>query len=315
LNNETFGFMDVLSESIRSVESGHPGLLPDLRPSKALVVGSDYGGQHRTAQFESFSFVIADVKFCVEWAERRKALRNAKLNDGRRLGYKSLNDRKRLSILLPFLTIADQLPGLLVSVLVDKQVSTLFGDGLPLRKDDPRLSEFDGWSPHVVEKFLRIAHLLSFFLAGLSAPGQDVFWISDQDEIVANSVRLHRCVELFCRVASHYLPHSLGNFRLSTTQSDTGSRDLEDFAAIPDLVCGALCDAVSAMKSAGHLPMSEIIRPLGVSLPLKATSILNWLSDDRQPLRRLIYVIDEVPGVKRLRATCLRLEQLPNPTG
>ena len=61
---------------------------------------------------------------------------------------------------------------------------------------------------------------------------------------------------------------------------------------MPDLVCGALCDAVSEMKSAGRLPVSEIIRPLGVSLPMKATAILNWLSDDGQPLRRLVFVID-----------------------
>jgi hypothetical protein len=71
LNNESFGFMNVLSESILTMESRHPALLPDLRHANTLVVGSDYGGQHKTARFESISFVIADVEHCVEWAKRR----------------------------------------------------------------------------------------------------------------------------------------------------------------------------------------------------------------------------------------------------
>jgi hypothetical protein len=314
LNNENPGFMNVLSQSVRTMECRRPGLLPDLRQAKTLVVGSDYGGQHAAARFEAFSFIIADVEPCVEWAKRRRLLRDVALSDGRRLEYKSLKDRKRQAVLLPFLAIANELPGLLVSVLVDKEVSSLFGEGSAFKKGDLRLGELAGWSPSVAEKFLRIVHLLSFFLAGLSAPGQHVFWISDQDEIVANQARLYRCVELLAHIASNYLPHSLGTLRVSTTASDTGSRDLEDFVAIPDLVCGALVDAISGMKSAGPLPVSEIIRPLSVNLSLKAKAIVEWLSDDSQPLRRLVYLIDEEPGLKRLRATCLHFGPLPGPT-
>ena len=84
----------------------------------------------------------------------------------------------------------------------------------------------------------------------------------------------------------------------------------------PSLTClwGAF-DAISGMKSAGTLPVSEIIQPLGVNLSLKAKAIVEWLSDDTQPLRRLVYLIDEEPGLKRLRATCLHLETLVGQTG
>jgi hypothetical protein len=308
LNDERFGFMNVLSESIRTVELRHPHLLPNLRDAETLVIGSDYGGHHAASRFESFSFVIADHKSCLEWANRRRRLREAHLNDGRRLAYKNLNDGKRRAILDPFLRIADELPGLLFSVLVDKDVASLFGDGIAFRRDDPSLVEFDGWSPSVIEKFLRIIHLVSFLLAGLSAPAQHVMWVTDQDDIVANTARLNRCVELLARICSHYLPHSLGHLRVATTKSDTGSRDLEDFVAIPDLASGALCDVVSELKLSGGLPASEIIQLLGPNLQPKAKAITAWLSEDGHPLRRLIYAIDEMPTVKRLRATCLRLE-------
>jgi hypothetical protein len=86
---------------------------------------------------------------------------------------------------------------------------------------------------------LRVVHIVSFFLAGLSRAHQNVIWITDEDEIAANDNRMRELTNLFGNISSHYLPHSMGHFRCGTMKSDDGSRQLEDLASIPDLVAGA----------------------------------------------------------------------------
>jgi hypothetical protein len=310
LDDPALGFMRGFSESIMRMEGKYPNLLPDLRRGSIIFVGSDYSGQHDLARYESFSFLFADLERCGFWEAQRRRLRQRFLPDGRRLSYKNLNDRRRKRALQPFLEAANAIPGLLVTILYDKAMQSVFYPRDQLDIDDPELSECYEWGSVAFDKLIRAIHLVSFFLAGLSRPNQDLLWITDEDDIIPNEQRLRKVVKLFANVSSHYLKHNLRHARIGTTKSDTGSRDIEDLIAVADLAAGALSQLLTDYQKTSNLPFSALTLPPPDCLPRKAKEVLNWFADHTQPLKRMVYLIDEEPDSFRLRLTYLRLHGL-----
>ncbi len=62
INSELSGLMKGFSESIKRMEFRHPGVLPDLRKGNTIFIGSDYGGQHNLARYETHTFILADLE-------------------------------------------------------------------------------------------------------------------------------------------------------------------------------------------------------------------------------------------------------------
>ena len=143
---------------------------------------------------------------------------------------------------------------------------------------------------------LRIVHFVSFFVSGLLRPGQNVVWISDEDEIAPNPERVSQVTELFRTVSSHYLKFNMGSFRFGTTALDDGTRSLEDLLSIPDLVAGALSDSFTTMNRGLQLPDSELCLFAPQNIPPKTRYVMDWFSDNLQPLRRVVYVLQPAEG-------------------
>lgn len=291
-----------ISNIIRQLAIAHVDLLPNLHLGSTLLVASDYSGQHKAAGHEAFSFLVADLSFCWLWNEKRQDVRKTVLRDQRRMSYKGLNDVQRRRALAAFLNAADWIPGVLATVLVDKRFIrslTLSSEewlGLP-----PSLAR---WPIHVIRKLLFVSHLGSLFIAGLSAPGQNVMWFTDNDDFVANDKRVVDLTPFLAGMVSSYSEQQMGHFRFGTTRCDNGDLMIEDFTSLPDLAAGAVCE----IPMRGVLPQcSQVLTSTRGHLPLKAASILAWLSRKQQALRRLIFIVDNGDGPKRVRARVLEL--------
>jgi len=166
--------------------------------------------------------------------------------------------------------------------------------------DGLRGSRHNGWKPASIERALRVIHFASLLLRGLSSPGQDLWWLTDQDEIVANESRHRSFVSLMAIVASNYLPHELRHMRIATTGSDTGRRDVEDFVSIADFAAGALQEVLTAGYGQRVIEARSLFIPVRQGLGLKTRRIMDWFADNTQPLRRLMVIIDEpVAGAPR----------------
>ncbi|HEX8987659.1 MAG TPA: hypothetical protein VF816_06835, partial [Rhodocyclaceae bacterium] len=263
--------------------------------------GSDYSGQHATSQFEALCFLLVDADRSGSWLDAQKSLRKQFLPDGRRLSYKALNDRHRNAALPRFLDATNLLSGLLVVVLVDKRIETLFKPSGRIESSDPEIPSLAHWAPQVVEKLLRICHLASLFLAGISGANQDVLWITDQDDIAANVERHRELVSTFGRISSHYLSHTLGHLRIATTAADTGKRDIEDFVAIADLAAGAICETLNTYHRLGIPPAPGVTLPIPSGIETKVLRLMNWFSDSRSSLKRLVLAFEPLAGSTRLR--------------
>ncbi len=291
LDDQKFGLMNTFSENLKQIETDYPNLFPDLRNGQTIFIGSDFSGQHKLARYETLSFLFADIEDCSQWENLRQQLRKNYLADGRRMSYKNLRDSKKRNILIHFLNAADNIPGLLVTILIDKKIGSLFTFENHLDTSSPEFMQFKHWKRNTFEKLLRVIHFVSCFLNGLSRENQDVLWFIDEDEIVANENRLKEFVKIFGQICSNYLKHGLGNLRIGTTKSDTGRRDIEDLVSVTDFAAGALCQVLSDYLKNGIIPGSQILTPLMHPLPSKTKEIMLWLSDSSRRLKKIVYEI------------------------
>jgi hypothetical protein len=286
----------ILDEGIRRLLAQNPDGFPDLRSTSTVLIASDYSGDHSGSKYKVLSFLFADIEGCQEWDEERSGLRAGLLPDKRRMSFKELShDKQRQRALAPFLTAANAIPGLVFTVAIDSAIDSLFEGVAPLDLSNPDFAAFRRWKPRVLEKAFRAIHFTSFLLAGLSRPGQNVLWFTDEDAIVANLDRLTQFTSLFAWIASSYLAFNLGHLRCGTTQCDDGSLIVEDLAAIPDLIAGSVRDQLQLVSDVGpDLPGVFWIHR--GDFPNKTSFINWWLSDTTKPLKRVLCLLDPAPN-------------------
>jgi len=309
LDRNDLGFLNTLSHIFMRLETQHPQALPNLRAAKCLFVGSDYGGEHKGAMYHTIAFLMADVADCAAWQGNRKRIRSDLRLGRRRMAFKNMNDAVRTKAFYGFLESADIIPGLLVVFAIHKRSGSLFGSGDKLDPTTLDLEPLRTLSAPIAEKVLRVVSLLGSLIAGLSAPGQDVVWATDEDAIAANASRVQHLVNALVLVSSHLLDHHLRHLRVATAKQDNGDLLLEDLLAIPDIAAGGLSDALSTMFVHGaplgglELPRSDIVSAKGRRVP-------DWFSDNTQPLKRMCVIIDQTADSQKIRATHVRFHGL-----
>ena len=138
------------------------------------------------------------------------------------------------------------------------------------------------------------------FMAVFSNPGQNVYWISDEDELFAGAKLMDtkRMIENF---TSAYIQHPLGEVGLGTTKIDEADRFDEDCASVADLVAGATAEVLSRMlTSCREMPKEP--RPfLPDQISRESDLISDWFSSQHGLLRKYGVVISMVtPGHYRI---------------
>jgi len=92
-------------------------------------------------------------------------------------------------------------------------------------------------------------------MAILTQPEQNVYWISDEDELFANPIKANDTKRMLQCFTSAYISYSLGELGVGTTRIDEDDRFDEDCAAIPDLVAGSTAELLTSLiREHGTLP-------------------------------------------------------------
>ena len=226
-----------------------------------------------------------------EWEQQRLQVRQEHLSDSRRMSFKRLGDAQRRRALGPLLDAANSLHGLSFSVALNKKCESAFAAIPPLDLSNPEFDMYRKWKPAVLEKAFLTLHILGVLLAGLAAPGQDVMWFTDEDCIAANDDRACELTQLFAWITSQYLTFDLGHGRCGTSRCDDGSRQIEDFLALPDMIAGALAEQMQ-LKSANPTELSDIFWMHRPDFSDKTRHITWWYSNSGKPLKRLFCIVD-----------------------
>jgi hypothetical protein len=239
----------------------------------------------------------------MHWLLSQSFFRTNILKSKRRMSFKGMNDIHRRNALMPLLQSAMKIEGCLITFAISKRNAYLFDSEHRSIEDN---CEIMLWKPKAQERLLRILHLSTFLLSGLSAPNQDVLWITDEDDISANTNLLTQLTRLFGNISSHYLAYDLGHLRCGTTQSDDGGLFLEDCCSIPDLAAGALSEVCTGFVDQSCFPVKGLITPHPAGLTSKSQIIAAWIAQLSAPLREMTCIIEIEPHSKRTRTTTLK---------
>lgn len=211
-----------------------------------------------------------------------------------------------------FLRHANQIEGVLLIVAVAKDINTIFevGDSETEKADKARLGI---WKPGVHEHLIRVLTFSALLISMTAVTFQNLLWIFDQDEIASNDDQLVKLTELFGNVYSNLQGPFLGHIRIGTTKSDNGTLELEDLAAIPDLAAGAVCESLSKRYSDLKRPAKGLIHPMPFHLSYKSKYLLQWMSDDRAPLRKVVLLINWSSDKKSKYVTTIKFDKINPP--
>lgn len=274
-----------------------PRLLTEPR-GQQLLVACDIGGSQKAQRYETYAFLILDLNRNAPWLAGQARFRSVVLPHRRRMAFKAMNDAFRRRALAPFMELADHLNGVLVTFAVDKLQRPRIGVDESLGGE---LGTF--WKISTIDRLMWVIYLSVFLVSGFSAPGQDVMFIIDEDEVAANVPQLTKLTELFGRAHGNQGGPMMGRLRCGTTKFYDGSLALEDIVAIPDLAAGAIGEFTDVLDRDGAGPLAGILQRLPAGLTWKTRMIMPWLLQEVSALTRMTCIIDGAPGSPKWRAT------------
>jgi hypothetical protein len=259
-------------------------LLPDLTAfnNKSIGVFSDYSGEG-AGRYNVYSILICGMNMASGFHDRVVKVRADHALGDKEISFKDLNMGQMRRAMPEFLEAADQLPGLLYTVAVDKRIRSVFGSEPDSPKKIAKILEDVGLgtrSHKTAEKLMRIVHLVAYFVALLSTDKQNVFWMTDHDEISPTIEQHQQLMELcFGRVLPFYLqPETKFEIMGGALPFDERSVEMNDRLSLPDLVAGVIGDYLTKRDTQG---------PEDIRIKEAAGDVLLWLTKPGIGLKKI----------------------------
>ncbi len=259
-------------------------LLPDLSALANSTVGifSDYGGEDNASNYLTYSFLVcAWGSLGAFWREMKKHRANVGLGD-KEIEFKDFGMGLMRKALPGYLDLLNgYVPGLLITVVVDKRIISLFGPqdrstgaALSKRLEDVGVGKL---KPEVAEKSFRVVHTAAFLTALLGHEGQKIFWMSDHDAICRDLKAQNRLVALFQNVLGLYTERQFGQIGCALP-FDERNTDYLDLLSAADVVAGSVGQYFTSRDKLGEND---------ARVKEGAEKILIWLGHDGLALKKL----------------------------
>lgn len=256
---------------------------PDLRKDDDLAIAADYSGEHESSKYRILTFLLTDRSSIVDgWEQTRLEIRKRHLPDQRTFAFKKLNDALLQKALFPFLDATSRLNGIIFSVALDKRLAT---STLGFQTDAAGLKQ------KVLSKLVQIAAFGSLLVGGLSRPGQQLRWITDDDETVSNEAAVAKAGHVIASLLDLMAARGLVPASIGISSKFDDLKRAEDLCAIPDLVGGALCEFIEAFPGELTPGTSQLTIPTARRLSTKSTLVLGWLRLAQGNLKHMLAVI------------------------
>jgi hypothetical protein len=204
------------------------------------------------------------------------------------IAFKEFRRGKLRAALPDYLAAANELPGFLCTIAVDRRIATLFGphnDRTVFRRlKDGLLSEGLGdWDLAAVEKLMRVVHMAAYLAALLAADGQKIFWMSDHDSICPNEGKHGSMMAIFDRVLRIYTRPGVDYPLIGSARPfDPPSVEMNDLLGLADVVAGSV---------AQYLTKSDTENPDEIVLKSGAEKVFRFLGTEGIGLRKATFVI------------------------
>lgn len=280
-DNPEKGAVNFLSKYIYDLENSAKINLPHLRENENLYVFSDYSGKDN--QLITYSILVLDESSFHSFIAVQKQFWEKYTLGLRIIDYKSLNDIFNQAALVPFLQLCNNINGLVFTVIFEKKTKSIFQKEIP----ENLQGQIAVWkNKSVREKFLRLRELILLILNGLGRESQNILWVTDNDDIVANDLQLKTGNVILKETLSKYLDFKIGNFELkSLLHVDSPDRCFKKLCSLTDLVAGTLVDFVGDYYKENKIPKEEGIADPIPHAKSKLNDITDWLLKDEEGVR------------------------------
>ncbi len=302
ISDDDAGFVKDVSDIIALEAWKDPSLVPDLSREDTLFLFADYS--RGRGHYKTYSFLAVGQSGVDSFSITRRLLRGKSGLGDRRMSFKGLNDKVKLKALPAFLSLAGALEGFILTFAVSSNIPYMFAE--QFLQVWPELGAF---KKSVLEDMLRIAHFGAQAVLIGFRPRQNIYWFTDEDNIVANEAHQQQFGKLSETIIRRALrEEEIGRIAFGLSGIDDGSLELEDLIAIPDLVAGAICEALDTLSESGqHItPRVDLRRP---AVSRKANLICEWIGKTGNPLKHFGVTFDRTgPGTWDWRPVFFRIK-------
>lgn len=268
-------------------------------PSPAMFIFSDYGGDARELRVHTYSFVMCGVPADTEFARRVSQARDAHPVFKGEMAYKKVRAKGWQAAMEAFCGATRQLPAQAVTIAIDKHrdLEELYVPHSDVNQRDPEWHQTCSvFKPKVRSQVLRITHLAAMLASAFSLPGQNVFWITDNDNIVADDRLGRAATSLYLRNLHRYSPHELGMVEVSPASRFCELPIVAEILSVADLCAGATAEAMS-MEVHSESRLLDNVHQRIEDPTTRAKAILKLLTTGSDLFRHLaLRVIHEPPG-------------------
>ncbi|MBA0882882.1 hypothetical protein [Flavobacterium undicola] len=259
-------------------------ILPELKTlgNQSISIFSDYGGEHTTSKYYSYSFLFCGWDHSWYAREEFEKIRIKHSLNKKEISFKDLNYGPINRALEDYLmAINKNVFGFLLTVLVEKEINPLFlgntNKHLLKEIEDAGLGH---WKIKNAEKLMRILHIISYILPLISDSDQKIFWMTDEDSIVANKEMFKNTYKLLQNVLKIYTDNKY-DLIYGAIPFKTEDVYTMDLLSITDLVAGSVEQYFTSKKTDGHPNIKE-----------GAEKVIKWLGTHSDFLKKetvLIY--------------------------
>lgn len=278
-------FSELLKGLVKQVKA-----LPDFSDDDKIAVMSDFGGEHPTAHFYTYSFLFLAYNKVGPFAKQVQELRRKHdlLAPYSEFAYKKLKHGAKSRALPEYLRLVDNfIHGAIITVAIDKRIGTVFG--AEKQQAHPNMVEqlsregFGTWSGHAAEKVSRVCHVLAAFTSLLTIDRQRLLWYSDNDLINDEGAKrkFSDTQKLFQRVLGMYMNHGLDV--LGFGKSFKEKSHLDDLLSVPDLAAGVTQDLLQSHKTGeDNIPGGN-----------EKAAIMKWIASPSKFLTKITFQIGQ----------------------
>ena len=259
-------------------------MLPELRNdgNETIAIYTDYGGESKGAVYSTYSFLVCGWNHSFAFPEIMEEIRNKYNLNKKEISFKDLRFGPiKRSLNEYLLALNNFVPGMLLTLVIDKRIKSVFGKKLPSYvQEDVKEAGFGEWKPNVIEKVMRIVHSVAYLVALLSKDGQKIYWCSDHDSSVEGYKKHTNFMNLFSSALTLYTSNRFNKIGYSVPFGERSMRQL-DFLSCPDLAAGAV-EHYFTRKRNYEEP----------SIKKGAEQILSWLGRDGVALKKHTILIE-----------------------
>lgn len=211
---------------------------PPLPRCGGKAAGDHRHRRHKNDPYEVYSFLISVPHLRPRDDEHVSTDGAGATRDApgpARISHKQLNCDKVVGrIIKPFPEAADEIPEFLLCVAIDTRIDSLQNAEF-LREGAPKLK----WDRRTLERAMRVITYIGLLLSGFARPGQSVFWLSDEDAMIANNRMIAQLQIMIPSVWRSLLSFDLPFAQFADTRISNRDILAEDIVSVVDVAAGA----------------------------------------------------------------------------